>query len=158
MVLNSPGPGLLPFILGLLLSLVSLYLVLVSFLKKDRTDEAIREEPKKGLYGRTGLDPKNTLIAEAIPIALARFTKGRPVKAVFSREEELTATQIRVGAFKRLRTGIKKDGALTARKADIDGDTAWPGCLEDDGRFRKKIEKKDRKKDRKKRLDTQYVM
>ena len=62
---------------------------------------------------------KNTLIAEAIAVALARFTKGRPVKVVFSREEELTATQIRVGAFMRLKTGIKKNGTLTARKADI---------------------------------------
>jgi hypothetical protein len=147
---NSPGPGLMPFILGLLLSLVTLYLILLSFLKKDRTDETIREEPKEGLYGRTGLDPKNTLIAEAIPIALVRFTKGRPVKAVFSREEELTVTQICVGAFMRLRTGIQKDGALTARKADIDGVTAWSGCLEDPKRFPKKRPKK--------RLDTQYVM
>ena len=62
---------------------------------------------------------KNTLIAEAIAIALARFTRGRPVKVVFSREEELTATQVRVGAYMRLKTGVKKDGTLTARKADI---------------------------------------
>jgi CO/xanthine dehydrogenase Mo-binding subunit len=62
---------------------------------------------------------KNTLIAEAIAVALARFTKGRPVKVVFSREEELTATQVRVGAFMKLKTGVKKDGTLTARKADI---------------------------------------
>ena len=62
---------------------------------------------------------KNTLIAEAIAVALARFTKGRPVKVVFSREEELTATQVRVGAFMKLKTGVKKDGTFTARKADI---------------------------------------
>ena len=62
---------------------------------------------------------KNTLIAEAIAVALARFTKGRPVKVIFSREEELIATQIRVGAFMKLKTGVKKDGTLTARKADI---------------------------------------
>jgi CO/xanthine dehydrogenase Mo-binding subunit len=62
---------------------------------------------------------KNTLIAEAIAVALARFTKGRPVKVIFSREEELIATQIRVGAFMKLKTGVKKDGTLSARKADI---------------------------------------
>ncbi len=62
---------------------------------------------------------KNTLIAEAVAVALARFTKGRPVKVVFSREEDLTATQTRVGAFMRLRTGVKKDGTLTARRAEI---------------------------------------
>ncbi|HVP80779.1 MAG TPA: xanthine dehydrogenase family protein molybdopterin-binding subunit [Thermodesulfobacteriota bacterium] len=62
---------------------------------------------------------KNTLVAEAIAVALARFTKGRPVKVVFSREEELTATQVRVGAFMKLKTGVKRDGTLTARSADI---------------------------------------
>ncbi len=62
---------------------------------------------------------KNTLIAEAVAVALARFTKGRPVKVILSREEDLTATQTRAGAFMRLRTGVKKDGTLTARKAEI---------------------------------------
>jgi CO/xanthine dehydrogenase Mo-binding subunit len=62
---------------------------------------------------------KNTLIAEAVAVALARFTNGRPVKVVFSREEDLTATQTRVGAFMRLKTGVKKDGTLTARRAEI---------------------------------------
>ena len=62
---------------------------------------------------------KNTLIAEAIAVALARFTKGRPVKVVFSREEDLTATQVRVAAFLKLKTGVKKDGVFTARKAEI---------------------------------------
>jgi CO/xanthine dehydrogenase Mo-binding subunit len=62
---------------------------------------------------------KNTLIAEAVAVALARFTKGRPVKVVFSREEELTATQVRVAAFMRLKTGVKRDGTFTARKAEI---------------------------------------
>ena len=62
---------------------------------------------------------KNTLVAEAIAVVLARFTKGRPVKVVFSREEELTATQVRVAAFMKLKTGVKRDGTLTARRADI---------------------------------------
>jgi CO/xanthine dehydrogenase Mo-binding subunit len=62
---------------------------------------------------------KNTLIAEGVAVALARFTKGRPVKVVFSRQEELTATQVRVGAFMKLKTGVKKDGTFTARTADI---------------------------------------
>jgi carbon-monoxide dehydrogenase large subunit len=62
---------------------------------------------------------KNTLIAEAIAVVLARFTKGRPVKVVFSRQEELTATQVRVGAFMKLKTGVKKNGTFTARRADI---------------------------------------
>jgi carbon-monoxide dehydrogenase large subunit len=62
---------------------------------------------------------KNTLIAEAVAVALARFTEGKPVKVVFSRQEELTATQVRVAAFMKLKTGVKKDGRFTARKAEI---------------------------------------
>jgi CO/xanthine dehydrogenase Mo-binding subunit len=62
---------------------------------------------------------KNTLISEAVAVALARFTKGRPVKVVFSREEELTATRVRLGAFMRLKTGVKRDGTFTARRAEI---------------------------------------
>jgi len=62
---------------------------------------------------------KNTLIAEAVAVALARFTEGKPVKVVFSRQEELTATQTRVAAFMKLKTGVKKDGTFTARKAEI---------------------------------------
>ena len=62
---------------------------------------------------------KSSLIAEAIAVALARFTKGRPVKVIFSREEELTATGTRVAANIKLKTGVKRDGALTARRAEI---------------------------------------
>jgi carbon-monoxide dehydrogenase large subunit len=62
---------------------------------------------------------KNTLMAERIAIALARFTKGRPVKVVFSREEDLTGSETRVAALMKLTTGVKRDGTLTARKADI---------------------------------------
>jgi len=62
---------------------------------------------------------KNTLIAEALAVALSRFSKGRPVKVTFSREEELTATQVRVGAIMKLKTGVKRDGIFTARKAEI---------------------------------------
>jgi carbon-monoxide dehydrogenase large subunit len=62
---------------------------------------------------------KGALVAEGLAVALARFTKGRPVKVVYSREEELTASQTRHGALVRLRTGVKKDGTLVARKANV---------------------------------------
>lgn len=62
---------------------------------------------------------KNTLVAEAIGISLARYTNGRPVKVIFSREEDLTASSVRVGSFMKLKTGVKRDGTLTARMADI---------------------------------------
>lgn len=62
---------------------------------------------------------KNSPVAEAIGMCLARHTDGRPVKVTFSREEDLTASTVRVGSFMKLKTGVKKDGTLTARKADI---------------------------------------
>jgi len=68
-----------------------------------------------------GFGGKGNLVAEAIAIALAKFTKGKPVKMVFSREEELSASQTRIAAFIKLTTGVKKDGTLVARKAE----TLW---------------------------------
>lgn len=61
---------------------------------------------------------KSTLVAESVAIALARFTEGRAVKVVFSREEELTATQVRVAAFMKLKTGVKRDGTFTSRRVE----------------------------------------
>ena len=70
-------------------------------------------------YQGGGFGGKGTLVAEAVALCLAKYSGGRPVKVVFSREEELTATQTRVGAILRLKTGVKRDGTLTARQADI---------------------------------------
>lgn len=70
-------------------------------------------------YSGGGFGGKGNLVAEAVAIALAKFTKGRPVKMVFSREEELTASQTRIAAFIKLTTGVKKDGTLVARKAEL---------------------------------------
>ena len=62
---------------------------------------------------------KNTLIAESIAVALARHSGGRPVRVEFTREEDLTATQTRVPAIMRIKTGVTEDGLLTARRAEI---------------------------------------
>lgn len=62
---------------------------------------------------------KNTLISEAISVALARFADGRPVRVEFSREEDLVATATRVPALMRLKTAVTRDGLITACKADI---------------------------------------
>lgn len=70
-------------------------------------------------YSGGGFGGKGNLIAEAIAIALAKFTEGRPVKMAFTRKEELSASQTRIGAYIKLITGAKKDGTLVARKADI---------------------------------------
>ena len=70
-------------------------------------------------YSGGGFGGKGSLVAEVIAVALAKFSKGRPVKVVYSREEELTASQTRHAAFLRVKTGMKRDGTFTARKADI---------------------------------------
>ena len=70
-------------------------------------------------YSGGGFGGKGAIVAEGIGVALAHFTKGRPVKVVYSRQEELTASQVRLEAFLKLKTGVKKDGTLTAREAEI---------------------------------------
>lgn len=66
---------------------------------------------------------KNTLVAEAIAVALARAIPGRPVRVELSREEDLVASQVRMPAFVKLKTGVRRDGVLTARQAEF----LWDG-------------------------------
>ncbi len=66
---------------------------------------------------------KNTLVAEAPAVALARFTGGRPVRVALSREEDLAASEMRMPAIIRLTTGVGRDGTLLARRADL----LWDG-------------------------------
>ena len=66
---------------------------------------------------------KNTLVAEAVAVALARCVAGRPVRFELTRDEDLVASQIRMPAFIRLTTGVMRDGTLTARRADF----LWDG-------------------------------
>ncbi len=70
-------------------------------------------------YSGGGFGGKGAIVAEGIGVALAHFTKGRPVKVIYSRQEELTASQVRLEAYLKLKTGVKKDGTLTAREAEI---------------------------------------
>jgi carbon-monoxide dehydrogenase large subunit len=56
-------------------------------------------------------------------VALARFTGGRPVRVEFSRDEDLAASQMRMPAFIRLTTGVRRDGTLLARRAEF----LWDG-------------------------------
>lgn len=70
-------------------------------------------------YSGGGFGGKGNMVAEAIAVALARFCQGRPVKVLFDRGEELTASQTRHAAYLYLKTGMKKDGTFVAREADI---------------------------------------
>lgn len=66
-----------------------------------------------GFGVRIGLSSK----AELIAVALAKATK-RPVRVVFGREEEMTATDTRHGGYLKVKIGAKKDGTLTAMELD----------------------------------------
>jgi putative tricarboxylic transport membrane protein len=52
---HNPGPGLTPFLLGILLLLVSLYVLIKSLLRKGRGDETTVEEQRPTSYGKIGL-------------------------------------------------------------------------------------------------------
>ena len=52
---HNPGPGLMPFLVALVLLLISLYLLIIPLLKKSPQGEAMRmvkEEMKKPNYGK----------------------------------------------------------------------------------------------------------
>jgi CO/xanthine dehydrogenase Mo-binding subunit len=66
---------------------------------------------------------KNTLVAEAPAVALARAVPGRAVKVEYSREEDLAASPTRMAALLKLTTGVRRDGTLLARRAEI----LWEG-------------------------------
>ena len=55
---------------------------------------------------------------EPIAALLAKKT-GRPVKVIYSREEEFKASPTRQSAIIHLRTGCTRDGTLTFRTADV---------------------------------------
>lgn len=55
--------------------------------------------------------------------ALLSMKSGRPVKIVYTREESLTCTRARYPMIATLKTGVKKDGTITAQhcKVVVDG-------------------------------------
>jgi carbon-monoxide dehydrogenase large subunit len=62
---------------------------------------------------------KGVPVAEAAAVALARHSGGRPVRVEFTREEDLVASQHRVPAIMKLKTGVNRDGFMTARSAEV---------------------------------------
>lgn len=52
---HTPGPGLMPFLLGVFLLLTSLYLLWKSLLKKVATEETATEEQSQTNYRKIGL-------------------------------------------------------------------------------------------------------
>lgn len=73
----------------------------------------------RSMYSGGGFGGKGALVAESILAVLARAVPGRPVKLVFSRGEVLAASQTRIGAYLKMTTGVKNDGTLVFRRAEL---------------------------------------
>ena len=80
----------------------------------DPGDIRVIQPPVGGAFG-SKLD---VYPYEPIAALLARKT-GRPVKVIYSREEEFKASPTRQSAIIHLRTGCTRDGTLTFRSADV---------------------------------------
>jgi CO/xanthine dehydrogenase Mo-binding subunit len=77
-----------------------------------------------GAYGS-----KSYFKIEPLAVAMARKTRGRPVRVVQSVTESMLTTR-RHSARVRMKTGIKRDGTLVAREAEVLMDT---GAYADNG-------------------------
>lgn len=70
-----------------------------------------------------GFGGKHGLKAEPPAVALALKTDGRPVKLVLTREEVFSGAGVRGAVTVKLRTGVRRDGTIVARKAEVIWDT-----------------------------------
>ena len=52
-------------------------------------------------------------------VALLALKSGKPVKLVYSREEEFTSTATRHSYYYKFRTGVSKDGQMIAREVTM---------------------------------------
>ena len=62
---------------------------------------------------------KGGLKAEACAIALAWKLRNRPIRVIYTREEEFCSSLVRHPATIHLKTGVKKDGTILARKVTL---------------------------------------
>ena len=70
-----------------------------------------------------GFGGKSYLKAEPVCVALALKSRGRPVKLVYTRDEEFTIAPVRHPALIRCKTGMKKDGTWLAQETELIFDT-----------------------------------
>ncbi|NIZ12318.1 xanthine dehydrogenase family protein molybdopterin-binding subunit [Phaeobacter sp. HF9A] len=66
-----------------------------------------------------GFGGKTTIFMEPLSLALSRKANGRPVKIVMSRSEVLRATGPTASGSMDVKIGMKKDGTLTAARAEF---------------------------------------
>jgi CO/xanthine dehydrogenase Mo-binding subunit len=78
--------------------------------------------PVKATAVGGGFGGKNEVTMEAFVCLLARKT-GRPVKMVYTRAEEFEASTVRHPYIVKFRSGVKRDGRLTARQVEIVSDS-----------------------------------
>lgn len=91
-------------------------LLLAMTLNKPERDIRICKTYTGGAFGGKG-----TLYGLEFSAALLSLKTGKPVKITHSREETFISTWYRVPMIIKLKTGVKKDGALTAREAQVIG-------------------------------------
>ena len=70
-----------------------------------------------------GFGSKTFLRMEPLTVALAMHTDGTPVRYVFTRDEEFTASTTKHPAHLTFKTGVKQDGTVVARKITAIFDT-----------------------------------
>jgi len=66
-----------------------------------------------GFGGKAGIN------LEPLVVLLSKKAGGRPVKFVPTREEEFTTAPIRQGIYARIKTGVKKNGKITAEEIEF---------------------------------------
>jgi len=62
---------------------------------------------------------KNSTMPDSVNAAILSMKTGRPVKIVFNREEEFSATEKRTAMHLAIKIGLKKDGTLLAKEVKI---------------------------------------
>ena len=77
-----------------------------------------------------GFGGKHGIGIEMIAYAMASKVSGKPVRISLTREEEFTAATVRHPCIIKIKTGVKKDGIITAREIEMVWDT---GCYSDAG-------------------------
>jgi 4-hydroxybenzoyl-CoA reductase alpha subunit len=63
-----------------------------------------------------GFGGKNSTMPDSICAALLSMKTGKPVKVVFNRDEEFTATEHRTAQHLAIKIGFKKDGTIVAKE------------------------------------------
>jgi CO/xanthine dehydrogenase Mo-binding subunit len=74
-------------------------------------------------YVGGGFGGKAGLHWEPLVVLLSRKAGGRPVKLVMSREEQFRTVAVRQGLYARIKTGVKRDGKMTAEEIEYIWDT-----------------------------------